>query len=111
MSRAFMKRSPVVTMMCDTSPAMGDDGRQLVLKRTKLERIVPMAGAGMIGLGGDQVAAGDQFVALDGGVVVDGPLVVLEHLGGVLDTNRKTAVSRWSGNLWSAGGAKLGDAT
>ncbi len=32
----------------------------------KLECIIPIAGAGVIRLGGDQIAAGDQFVALDG---------------------------------------------
>jgi len=71
----------------DSPPAMGDDGGQLVLQRAELERVVPIARAGMVGLGGDQVAAGDQFVALDGGVVVDGPLIILEDLGGVLDAN------------------------
>ena len=74
----------------DASPAIGDDGRQLVLQATELERTVPIAGPGVVGLGGDQVAARDQLVALDGCVVVDGPLVIFEGLGGVLDTNRKT---------------------
>jgi len=63
-----MKRSPVVTMMCDPPPAMGDDGRQLVLEGAELKRVIPLPCAGVIGLGGDQVAAGDQFVALDASV-------------------------------------------
>jgi hypothetical protein len=54
---------------------------------TELECIIPIAGAGMIRLGGDQVAACHQFKALDGGVVVDGPLIIFENFGGVLDTN------------------------
>jgi hypothetical protein len=54
---------------------------------TELECIIPIAGAGMIRLGGDQVAACHQFMALDGGVVVDGPLIIFENFGGVLDTN------------------------
>ena len=54
---------------------------------TELECTIPSPGAGMVRLGGDQIAAGDQFVALDGGLVVDGPLIFLETLGGVLDTN------------------------
>ena len=74
-------------MMCDASPAGADDGGQLALERAELECIVPMASAGMIRLGGDQVAAGDQFVALDGSVVVDGPPILAEGLGVVLDTN------------------------
>ena len=45
--------------------------------------IVPLPGAGMVRLGGDQVAAGDQLVAFDAGVVVDGPLIIFENLGGV----------------------------
>ena len=76
---------------------MADDGRQLVFKGAELERIIPMAGAGMVRLGGDQVAAGDQFVALDGGVVVDGPLFIQETFCGVLDTNRKMVLPHWSG--------------
>ena len=76
-----------MTKMCNPPPASADDGRQLVLQRAKLERIIPIPGPGMVRLGGDQVAAGDQFVALDGGVVVDGPLVFFEGLCGVLDTN------------------------
>ena len=54
---------------------------------TELERIIPVAGAGMVRLRGDQVAAGDQLAAQDRGVVVDGPLIILENFGGVLDTN------------------------
>jgi hypothetical protein len=65
-----------------------------VLQRSELQLIIPLAGAGMIGLGGDQVAAGDQFVALDAGVIVDGPLAIFENLGGVLDTNQKTVLPR-----------------
>ena len=84
---AFIKRSPLVMMMCDASPAVGDDGRQLMFEGAELECIVPMAGAGMVRLGGDQVAAGHQFVAFDGGVVVDGPLIIFENFGVVLDTN------------------------
>ena len=74
-------------MMCDASPAIGDDGGQLVLQGAELERVIPIAGAGMVRLGGDQVAAGNQFVALDGGVVVNGPLIIFENFGVVLDTN------------------------
>jgi hypothetical protein len=74
-------------VMCDASPAIGDDGGQFVLERAELERIISLSGAGMVRFGGNQVAAGDQLVALDGDVVVDGPLVVLEGLGVVLDTN------------------------
>jgi hypothetical protein len=87
-----MKRSPVM-MMCDPPPAMGDDGGQLVFQGAELECIIPLAGAGMVRLGGDQVAARDQLVAADGGIVVDGPLIIFENLGGVLDTNRKMASS------------------
>jgi hypothetical protein len=65
-----------------------------VLQRTELQLVIPLAGAGVVGLGGDQVAAGDQLVALDGRVVVDGPLVFFENLGGVVDTNRKTPYPR-----------------
>ena len=82
-----MKRSPLVTMMCDAPPAIGDDGRQLVLKGAELEGTIPSPGAGMVGLGGDQVTARHQFVAQDRGVVVDGPSILAEGLGGVLDTN------------------------
>ena len=57
----------------DSPPAMGDDGGQLVLQRAELERIVPVAGAGMVRLGGDQVAARDQLLAFDGGVVAKWP--------------------------------------
>jgi hypothetical protein len=63
-----MKRSPLVMMMCDPPPAVADDGGQLVFKSTKLECIIPVAGAGMVGLGGDQVAGSDQFVVFDAGV-------------------------------------------
>ena len=79
-------------MMCDPPPAMADDGRQLVLQRAELKRIIPIASAGMVWLGGDQVAASDQLVAFDGGVVMDGPLIILEGLGVVLDANRKTVL-------------------
>ncbi len=72
-----MKRSPLVTMMCDASPAMADDGRQLVFQPAELECIIPVAGPGVVRLGGDQVTACHQFVALDGGVEVDGPLTLL----------------------------------
>jgi len=41
---------------------------------TELKLVVPLTGAGMVRLGGDQVAARDQFVALDGSVVVDAHL-------------------------------------
>ena len=54
---------------------------------TELECIIPLPGAEVVRLGGDQVAAADQFVALDGGVVVDGPAVLAEGLGVALDTN------------------------
>jgi hypothetical protein len=68
-----MKRSPLVMMMCDASPAVADDGGQLVLEGTELKCIIPVAGARVVRLGEDQVAAGDQFVALDGGVVAKWP--------------------------------------
>jgi len=48
---------------------------------------MPIAAAGIVRLGGYQVAAGDQFVALDGSVVMDGPLIISKNLGEVLDTN------------------------
>ena len=50
---------------------------------TELERIIPVAGAGVARFRGDQVAARDQFVALDGGVVVASPLVIFESPGEV----------------------------
>jgi hypothetical protein len=53
-------------MMCGAPPAMGDDGRQLVLEGAELEGVIPVAGAGMARLGGNQVTTGDQFVALEG---------------------------------------------
>jgi hypothetical protein len=62
---------------------MADDGGQLVLKRAELEGIIPMAGPGVVRLGGDQVATTDQFVAFDGGVVVDRPPILAEGLGEV----------------------------
>jgi hypothetical protein len=68
-----MKRSPLVMMMCDPPPAMGDDGRQFVFQGAELEGIIPSPGAGMVGLGWDQVTPGNQFVALDGGVVAKWP--------------------------------------
>ena len=74
-------------MMCDPPPAIGDDGRQLVLEEAELEGIIPIAGPGMVRLGGDEIPSGDQFVAFDAGVVVDGPLIIFENLGGVVDTN------------------------
>ena len=64
---AFVKRSPLVLMMCDPPPAVADDGRQLVFQGAELECIIPVASAGASGLGGDQVASCDQFVALGGG--------------------------------------------
>jgi hypothetical protein len=70
---AFVKRSPLVMMMCDPSPAIGDDGRQLMFEGAKLECIIPSPGARVVCLGGDQVAACHQFVALDGGVVAKWP--------------------------------------
>ena len=48
--------------------------------KAQLELIVPIAGAGMVRLGGDQVAASDQLVALDGGTIVDGHLSSLKVL-------------------------------
>ncbi len=72
----------------DNAPlAIGDDRGQLVVEGAELERIIPIAGAGVVWLGGDQVAACHQFVALDGGIVVDGPFIFFEGLGVVLDTN------------------------
>ena len=50
---------------------------------TELECIIPVAGAGMVRLGRDQVTPCHQFVALDGGIVVDGPLILFEDLGEV----------------------------
>jgi hypothetical protein len=46
----------------------------------ELECIIPIAGPGMVRLGGDQVAASDQLVALDGGTIVDGHLSSLKVL-------------------------------
>ena len=51
-----------------------------MLERAEFERVIPLPGARVVRLGGDQVAAGDQFVASDGSVVVDGPLIFLEVL-------------------------------
>jgi len=48
---------------------------------TELKLVVPTPGAGMVRLGGDQVAAGHQLVALDGGVVAKWPAVLAEGLG------------------------------
>jgi hypothetical protein len=104
-SRAFLFKE-VVDFQClreaiaagddegDPPPAMADDGGQLVLQRANLKLIIPLSGAGMVRLGGDQVTPGDRLVAFDGGVVVDRPVVITEGLGGVLDTNRKTALPR-----------------
>ena len=50
--------------MCDTPPAVGDDGGQLVFEGAKLECIMPSPGAGMVGFGGDQVAACHQVRGL-----------------------------------------------
>ena len=58
----------------EAPPAVGDDGGQLVVEGAELKLVVPLTGAGMVRLGGDQVAARDQFVALDGSVVVDAHL-------------------------------------
>jgi hypothetical protein len=57
----------------DPSPASADDGGQLVLERAELECIVPLPGAGMVWLGGDQVAACHQFVAFDADVLAMWP--------------------------------------
>lgn len=77
----------------DAPPAGADDGRELVLQGAKLELIVPPPGAGMVRLGGDEVAPRDQLVALDGGVVVDRPAVLTEIARAIVDTERKS-VSR-----------------
>ena len=58
-----------------------------MLEGAELECIIPLSGAGVIRLVGDQVTAGDQFVALDGRMVVDRPLIIFENFGVVLDTN------------------------
>ena len=76
----------------DPPPAGAGDRRQLVLQGTKLQLIVPIAGAEVVRLRLNQVTARDQFVAFDGGLIVDGPLIILEDLGGVVDTNRKTSM-------------------
>ena len=47
----------MMMMMCDPPLAMGDDGWQLVLQGAELEGIIPIAGAGVVRFGGDQVAA------------------------------------------------------
>ena len=60
-------------MMCDALPEIGGDGRQFMVEGAELEGIIPLPGAGMVRLGGDQIAASDQFVALDGGVVAKWP--------------------------------------
>jgi hypothetical protein len=72
-------------MMCDPSPAGADDGGQLVFQGAELQLVVPLTGAGVVRLGGDQVTPRHQLVALDGGVVVDGPLILLEDFGRVFD--------------------------
>lgn len=56
---------------------------------TELQLVIPLARAGVVRLGGDEVAACYQFVTLDGGIVMDRPPVFFEALGGVLDTNSK----------------------
>ena len=48
---------------------------------TELKLVVPLTGAGMVRLGGDQVAACHQFVAFDGGIIVDRPLITFENFG------------------------------
>jgi hypothetical protein len=53
----------------DPPPAGADDGRDFVLQRAELQFIIPLPGAGVVRLGGDQVTARDQFVAFDGSVV------------------------------------------
>jgi hypothetical protein len=58
-SRAFMKRSPLVMMMCDAPPAVAEDGGQLVFVGAELECIIPSPGAGVVWLGGNQVTPGD----------------------------------------------------
>ena len=68
-----------------------------MLKRTELKRVIPLPGARVVWLGGDQVAAGHQLVALDGSVVVNGPFVFFESFGVVLDTNNQTDAPRWCG--------------
>ena len=62
-------------------------GPYFVFEGDKLQPVIPLVGAGMVRLGGNRVAACRQFVAFDGGIVVDRPLIILEGLGGVLDTN------------------------
>jgi hypothetical protein len=57
----------------DPPPAMADDGGQLVFERPELQLVIPLAGAGVVRLGGDQVAASCQLLALDGGVVAKWP--------------------------------------
>jgi hypothetical protein len=69
----------------DPPPASADDGGQLVLQGAKLQLIIPLAGVGMVRLGGDQVTAGDQFVAFDASVVVNHPPIFAEGLGEVQD--------------------------
>jgi hypothetical protein len=56
-----------------------------------LQLVVPLPGAGMVRLGGDEVAPGNQLVAPNGGIIVDRPAVVAEIARAVVDTNRKTA--------------------
>jgi hypothetical protein len=61
-----------------------------MLERAKLELVVPLPGAGMVRLGGDEVAPRDKLVAPDGSVVVDRPAVVAEALGAIVGTKRKS---------------------
>jgi hypothetical protein len=68
-----MNRSPAGDDEGDSSPAGADDGRDFVLQGAELQLIIPLARAGVVRLGGDQVAAGDQLVALDEGVVAKWP--------------------------------------
>jgi hypothetical protein len=60
---------------------------------------VLLPGAGMVRLGGEEVAPCDQFVALDGSIVVDRPAVVAKVFGALVDTKWKTALPRWHGIL------------
>ena len=79
----------------DAPPVIGDDRGQLVFQGAELQLVIPLAGAGVIRLGGKQVALRDQLVAFDRGIVMDRPTVVAEAFGGAtVDTNRKMVLPR-----------------
>jgi hypothetical protein len=62
-----------------------------MLQGAELQLVIPLPGAGMVRLGGDEVAPRDQRVALDGGIVVDRPTVLTEFTGVIVDTSGNPA--------------------